>query len=140
MQLSSNHFVSSRSRKLNPQLEQAIQEAMSELDSNVSSPPCSKMKTTRNSSVKKRSKPVKIAPAPPQISHNVKYLRNHNNNNISKWFVEYVFLIRLSWKQCWLPLYNIYMNEIKQNINSMLRFKKSIRWIEINAPPKFNCR
>lgn len=70
------YVFDNRSRKLNSQLEQAIQEAMSELDSATApkTPPTkvAKAKTTRTT-IKQRSKPIKIAPAPP-TSANVRRL------------------------------------------------------------------
>lgn len=73
-----------RSRKLNSQLECAIQEAMAELDRTVASstvPSTSnrnyKARTSKPTSTQPRTKPVKIAPAPPNSTTHLqaKYLR-----------------------------------------------------------------
>ncbi|XP_037029921.1 methyl-CpG-binding domain protein 5 isoform X2 [Bradysia coprophila] len=74
-----------KSRKLNSQLECAIQEAMAELDRTVtatSSTPTTpsnrnKARTLKPTSTQQRTKPVKIAPAPPNSTTHLpaKYLR-----------------------------------------------------------------
>lgn len=79
--------IHNRSRKLNSQLECAIQEAMAELDraviasSSTSTVPSTsnrthKARTSKPTSTQQRTKPVKIAPAPPNSTHlQAKYLR-----------------------------------------------------------------
>lgn len=87
-----------RSRKLNSQLECAIQEAMAELDRSVTAsstvPSTSnrnhKARTSKPTSTQPRTKPVKIAPAPPNSTTHLqaKYLRQ------SKWPYEQLCYIR----------------------------------------------
>lgn len=84
------HVTDFRSRKLNSQLERAIHEAMVELDNAAAAKtqPMSPTKRTRSTRAaivtQPRTKPVRIAPAPPAggtaIVTHTKNLRTNNNS------------------------------------------------------------
>lgn len=87
---------SSRSRKLNSQLERAINEAMAELDHTAAKKASPTLQTTpvkiprtratRSANVaQSRARPIRIAPAPPtdRVGH-TKNLRNNNNSIIAQ--------------------------------------------------------